>query len=50
MMEEGQTGKCWFGNGKIYLTIPGEPEALELDLNDDGSLQAAFGELKKKGR
>lgn len=50
MMGENQTGECWFGDGKIYLTIPGEAEALELDLNDDGSLQAPFGELKKKGR
>lgn len=48
MMGENQTGECWFGDGKLYLTIPGKPEALELDLNEGGSLQAAFGELKRR--
>jgi hypothetical protein len=50
LMGDTQTGECWFGDGKIYIRIPGEAEAMELDLNDDGSLQAPFGELKKKGR
>lgn len=50
IMGDSQTGDCWFGNGKLYVVIPGEEGAMELDLNDDGSLQAPFGELKKKGR
>ena len=47
---ENQTGDCWFGDGKLYLTMPGEEGAMELDLNDDGSLQGSFGELKKKAK
>lgn len=50
IMGDSQSGECWFGDGKLYLTLPGEEGAMELDLNDDGSLQAPFGELKKKGR
>jgi hypothetical protein len=50
VMGDAQTGDCWFGDGKLYLTIPGEESAMELDLNDDGSLQAPFGELKKKAK
>ena len=50
LMGENNAGECWFGDGKIYITIPGEEQALELDLNDDGSLQAPFGELRKKAK
>jgi hypothetical protein len=50
LMGENQAGECWFGDGKLYITIPGEEKAMELDLNDDGSLQAPFGELKKKAK
>jgi hypothetical protein len=50
MMGENQSGDCWFGDGKIFLTMPGEEGAMELDLNDDGSLQGPMGELKKKAR
>lgn len=50
MMGDSQTGECWFGDGKIYLTILGEEGTMEIDINDDGSLQAPFGELKKKGK
>lgn len=50
LMGATQVGECWFGDGKLYLTIPGEERTMELDLNDDGSLQAPFGELKKKGK
>ena len=50
LMGENNTGECWFGDGKIFITIPGEEKPLELDLNDDGSLQAPFGELKKKAK
>jgi hypothetical protein len=47
---ESQTGECWFGDGKVYVSVPGEERAMELDLNDDGSLQGPFGELKKKAK
>jgi hypothetical protein len=50
MMGENQTGDCWFAEGKLYLTMPGEEGMMELDLNDDGSLQGPYGELKKKGK
>ena len=50
MAGENQAGECWFGNGKIYVSIPGEDGIMELDLNDDGSLQGPFGELKKKAK
>jgi len=50
MMGETQAGDCWMKDGKIFLTLPGEEGAMEIDINDDGSLQAPFGELKKKGR
>lgn len=50
VMGDTQAGDCWFGGGKLYITIPGEEGVMELDLNDDGSLQSTFGELKKKGR
>jgi hypothetical protein len=50
MMGENQPGECWTGNGKIFITRPGEEGAMEIDINDDGSLQAPFGELTKKGR
>ena len=39
---------CWTGNGKIYLYMDGDPEPLEIDINDDGTLQTPFGEMKKK--
>ena len=50
MMGDTKAGDCWFGDGKLYLTLPGEEGLMELDLNDDGSLQAPFGELKKKAK
>lgn len=50
MMGENQAGECWFGDGKVYVVIPGEDGVMELDLNDDGSLQGPFGELKKKAK
>jgi hypothetical protein len=50
MMGDTATGDCWFAEGKLFLTMPGEEGLMELDLNDDGSLQGPFGELKKKGK
>jgi hypothetical protein len=41
--------ECWMGGGKVYLHKPGEREDLPLDINDDGTLQTPFGELKRKG-
>lgn len=50
LMGETQAGECWTGDGKVFITIPGEEKAMELDINDDGSLQGPFGELKKKAK
>jgi hypothetical protein len=47
MAGENQAGECWFGNGKIYVSIPGEDGIMELDLNDDGSLQGPLGVEKE---
>jgi hypothetical protein len=41
--------ECWMGGGKVYLHKPGESQDLPLDINDDGTLQSPFGELKRKG-
>jgi len=43
--------ECWMGGGKVILHKPGEStgEDLPLDINDDGTLQTPFGELKRKG-
>ncbi len=50
MMGENQAGDCWWGEGKLFISIPGEEGLIELDLNDDGSLQGPFGGLKKKAK
>jgi len=50
LMGETQSGECWTGGGKVVITLIGEEGAMELDINDDGSLQSSFGELVKKGR
>lgn len=51
LMGENQSGECWTGGGKVVITLIGEEGAMELDINDDGSLQSSmFGELVKKGR
>jgi hypothetical protein len=50
MMGETQNGECWAGEGKLFIVVPGEEGLMEIDINDDGSLQAPFGELKKKGQ
>jgi hypothetical protein len=43
--------ECWMGGGKAYLHRPGESanQDMPLDINDDGTLQSPFGELKRKG-
>lgn len=50
MMGDTQTGECWTKDGKLFLTLLGEEGTMEIDINDDGSLQAPFGELTKKGK
>ena len=46
-----ETYECWTGNGKIYLHPAGQPtdQDMPIDINDDGTLQTPFGEIKKKG-
>jgi hypothetical protein len=43
--------ECWMGGGRVFLHKPGEPPSqdMPLDINDDGTLQSPFGELKRKG-
>jgi hypothetical protein len=41
--------ECWMGGGRVYLHKPGESQDMPLDINDDGTLQSPFGELKRKG-
>jgi hypothetical protein len=40
---------CWMAGKKIYLYMPGDPAPLEVDINNDGTLQTPMGEFKKKG-
>ena len=47
--QEDDELECWVGGGKVYLHKPGESQDMALDINDDGTLQSPFGELKKKG-
>ena len=43
--------ECWLNGGKMYLHSAGESADLDIpvDINDDGTLQTPFGEIKKKG-
>jgi hypothetical protein len=50
LMGDTQNGECWTGDGKLFITLPGEEGAMEIDINDDGTLQAPFGEMTKKGK
>jgi len=47
----GEEVECWMGGGKIYLHKPGEPASkdMPIDINNDGTLDTPFGEIKKKG-
>lgn len=47
----GEEVECWTGGGKIYLHKPGEPagQDMPIDINNDGTLDTPFGEIKKKG-
>jgi hypothetical protein len=44
--------ECWTGDGKIWLHKPGDAHELDvpIDMNDDGTLDTPFGEIKKKGK
>jgi len=44
-----ETRECWTGGGKIVLHTPGEKDDVELDINNDGTIDSPFGEMKKKG-
>jgi hypothetical protein len=50
LMGDSQAGECWTGDGKLFIALPGEEGMMEIDINDDGSLQSPFGELTKKGK
>jgi hypothetical protein len=42
--------ECWTGGDKIYLHQPANPNLdMPIDINNDGTLQTPFGEIKKKG-
>jgi hypothetical protein len=43
--------ECWMDSEKIYLHKPGElaDNDMPIDINDDGTLETPFGEIKKKG-
>jgi hypothetical protein len=42
--------ECWYGSGKIYLRwLNGDTDEFPVDVNDDGTLDTTYGELKKKG-
>jgi hypothetical protein len=42
--------QCWYGGGKIYLRwLNGNTDDFPIDVNDDGTLDTTYGELKKKG-
>jgi len=42
--------ECWYGGGRIYLRwLNGDKDDFPIDVNDDGTLDTTYGELKKKG-
>ena len=45
-----ETLECWTAKDKIILRKPGAPEQdMPIYINNDGTLQTPFGEIKKKG-
>jgi hypothetical protein len=49
-MSSEQEAECWTGSGKIYLRwLDGSDFDFPIDINDDGTLDTPYGELKKKG-
>ena len=48
----GQTEfECWMDSERIYLHTVGEApdKDIPIDINNDGTLETPFGEIKKKG-
>jgi hypothetical protein len=42
--------ECWMGGERIYLHNPARPNLdMQIDINNDGSLQTPMGEIRKKG-
>jgi len=42
--------ECWIGGDRIYLHKAGSSDLdMPIDINNDGTLQTPFGEIKKKG-
>jgi hypothetical protein len=49
-MSSEREADCWYGGGKIYLRwLNGDADDFPIDVNDDGTLDTTYGELKKKG-
>lgn len=48
-MSGGEVVECWMSGGKIYLHMPGDADDIAIDINDDGTLQTPFGEMRKRG-
>ncbi len=49
-LESEQEAECWTGGGKIYLVwVDGSDFDFPIDINDDGTLDTQYGELRKKG-
>jgi len=44
-----QETDCWMDGKRIYLYMRGDPDPLPIDVNDDGTLDTPFGEIRKKG-
>jgi hypothetical protein len=44
-----EEAECWISGKRLILHSPKEAEDLSFDINDDGTLDTPFGELKKKG-
>jgi hypothetical protein len=46
---EPEEVECWISGKQIILTNPGDPAEMPIDINDDGTLDTPFGEVRKKG-
>lgn len=50
-MSSEKEAECWTGGGKIVLRwLDGSNYDFPIDINDDGTLDTTYGELKKKGK
>jgi hypothetical protein len=48
-MSSEKEAECWTGGGKIFLRwLDGSKYDFPIDINDDGTLDTTYGELKKK--